>query len=322
MVLAVVVLLVGGACADDAAEPAGPVTWTGARALTGKEDAPRGVATDGVQVLFTTGRTMVGENAVRAVALAGGAGSHVVATTPAGEIPNGRMALDGDVAYVAAGLGIVRLPIAGGDATFVVDGRPAGVEDVVVAGDDLWWTTFQYGDQHRVEVARMPKAGESVEVVAIDVAGALGRPYPDGGTALLASPKGVLRVRAGGPPEVVVSSDAAGGAVTQLAIDDQRLYVLTAGSKHRLLAIPRGGGTPVVLADDVDSTADLVVVGDQVVFYGPRRSGGRGVLRAVPGAGGAAHDVASGPYPHGDLAAVGTDEVVFSADDQVWVAAV
>lgn len=39
--------------------------WTGARAITGREDAPGGVSADGNRVLFTTGRNQAGENAVR-----------------------------------------------------------------------------------------------------------------------------------------------------------------------------------------------------------------------------------------------------------------
>ena len=324
VLLPVVAVLVAGGCAGGDQTPKGPMTWTGARALTGTEDAPHGVATDGARVLFTTGRTMVGENAVRSVALDGDTASVVVATMPAGRIPNGLMALDGDVAYVAAGSGIVRLPLAGGDATVVVDGRPAGVEDVVVAGDALWWTTSQYLAPKRIEIARMPKAGGAVEAVATGVAASLGDPYVEGDSALVASPQGVLRVRAGSAPEVVVSSDVAGGAVTALAVDDQRLYLLVAGSRHRLLAVPRGGGAPTVLAPDVDSTASVVVVGDQVVFFGPSGpvGSGRATLQAVAGAGGTPRTIAAGRYSDGDLAAVGTDRVVFSADDRVWVAEV
>ncbi|MEA2843286.1 MAG: hypothetical protein QOJ69_957, partial [Actinomycetota bacterium] len=150
-------------------------------------------------------------------------------------------------------------------------------------------------------------------------------PYPDGDTALLASPKGVLRVASGRAPEVVAGSDLVGGAVTGLAMDDTRLYVLDAGGRHRLLAIPRAGGAPVELADDVNSDADLAVVGDEVLFFrtvGGVGSGGRAKLQAVPVTGGAERTVASGTYANGDLAVVDGHRVVFSADDQVWVASV
>jgi hypothetical protein len=320
-----VALIVGPACGDSVQPPEQPVTWTGARALTGEEDAPSGVATDGSRVFFTTGRTQVGENALRVVALDGESTSRVVAVTPGGLIPNGHLAVDGDVVYVDAGSGIVRQPIAGGDAAVVVEGRPAIVDDVVVSGDDLWWTTYQYRNPNRIEIARMPKAGGPVEVLAIDVAGGLDDPHPDGDSALVASPIGVLRVRAGAAPEVVVSSDAVGGAVTNLATDSERLYVLTAGSRHRLLAIPRNGGAPVELADDIDDQAALAVVGDEVVFFGRSGgigSGGRESLLAVPGTGGPVRVVASGSYPDGDLAAVGDGRVVFSADRKVWIATV
>ena len=147
----------------------------------------------------------------------------------------------------------------------------------------------------------------------------------EGDAALVASPEGVLRVRADRPPEVVVSSDDAGGAVTALAADGERLYLLVAGARHRLLAVPRAGGKPTVLADDVNTSADIAVVGDQVVFFrfvGGVGSGGRGSLHAVPGAGGAVRTIATGRYPDGDLAAVRTDRVVFSADGRVWIASV
>jgi hypothetical protein len=169
----------------------------------------------------------------------------------------------------------------------------------------------------------MPKAGGAVEVVAVNVAGGLGRPYPEGAAAVLGSPKGVLRVQAGRPAEAVAGAEALGGAVTRMAADDDRLYVIVAGSKHRLLSVPRRGGPPVVLSDDVDTEADVVLVGDQVVFFAARSGpSGHSELRAVAKAGGPARTVASGPYADGDLAPVGTEQVVFSADDQVWVAGV
>jgi hypothetical protein len=67
-----------------------------------------------------------------------------------------------------------------------------------------------------------------------------------------------------------------------------------------------------------------VVVGDQVVFFGPPGplGSGRASLQAVPGAGGAVRTIATGPYADGDLPAVGADRVVFSADDRVWIASV
>jgi len=325
VLLSVVAVVVGAGCGGSVqqAGPSGP--WTGARALTAKEDAPSGVATDGTRVYFTTGRTQVGENALRAATLDGDPASTVVAKSPGGRIPNGNLAIDGNNVFIAADSGILRMPTAGGDATTVVDGRPAGVADVVVAGDDLWWTTYQLGDPDRVEVAHAPKSGGPVQVAAVNVSTRLDDPQPDGDTALVGSPKGVLRVRAGSPPEMVVNEKAVGGTVTRLAMDDQRLYVLTTGDHYRLMAIPRDGGAPFVLADDIDSEANIAVVGDQVVFFrllGSVGSGGHAALFAVPGAGGAERQIATGTNVVGDLAVVGDNRVVFSADDQVWLASV
>jgi hypothetical protein len=324
LVAPVLVALAAAGCGGGSGPAAGgSVPWTGARALTAPEDSPGGVATDGTRVLFTTGRNMAGENAVRAARLDGDPVSVVVATSPGGQIPNGGLAIDGDMVYLAAGSGILRMPIAGGPATAVVSGRPAGVTDVVVAGADLWWTTYQYGEPNRIEVAHMPKAGGPVEVAAVGVAGGLDDPHPDGASALVASPIGVLRVRAGRPHEVVVSAEVAGGAVTHLAMDAERLYLLTAGSRQRLLAVPRAGGPPVELARDVDSTAGVVVTGGQVVFFAGRSgSSGRSVLQAVAGAGGEPRTIATGPYSFGDLAVAGAGQVVFSADGKVWAARV
>ncbi len=323
--LGIVAVVVGSACGGSARQARPSAPWTGARALTAKEDAPSGVATDGTRVFFTTGRTQVGENALRAATLDGDPASTVVATSPGGRVPNGPLALDGNDVFIAAGSGIVRMPTAGGDAVTVVDERPAVVDDVVVAGDDLWWTTYQLGDPDRVEVAHTPKSGGPVEVAAVNVSTGLDDPHPDGQTALVSSPKGVLRVRAGSPPDMVVSDKAVGGTVTRLAIDDQRFYVLTTGDHYRLMAIPRDGRAPFVLADDVDSDADIAVVGDQVVFFrllGSVGSGGHAALLAVPGIGGAERTIATGTNAVGDLAVVGDDRVVFSADDQVWLASV
>ncbi|MDQ2826738.1 MAG: hypothetical protein M3Y04_07250, partial [Actinomycetota bacterium] len=153
------------------------------------------MATAGARVLFTTGRTQVGENALRVATLDGDPTSHVLATSLGGRGPNGRTAIDGDTVYIAAGAGIVRMPIGGGAATVVVDGRPAGVDDVVVAGEELWWTTAQYLAPQWVEVAHISKAGGPVQVAAINVATALSDSHPDGDSALVASPNGVLRVK-------------------------------------------------------------------------------------------------------------------------------
>ncbi len=321
--LALTLLWLGAGCSGSGRPQAAAAPWTGARALTAGEDAPFGVVSDGKEVLFTTGRTQVGENALRSVAVDGGTTSRLVAVTPGGRTPNGRVALDGELAYVAAGSGIVRQPVGGGVGTVVVRDRPALVDEVVVAGADLWWTTYQYGEPGRIEVARVPKAGGPVEVVAVNVAGGLGRPSPEpGGAAVLSSPIGALRVRAGRPPEVLVSAQAAGGAVTRLAVDSQRLYLLTAGARHRLLAVPLTGGPPAVLANDVGSESDLLVMGGEVVYFaGPSGTGGGTELRAVPTTGGPARTIASGRYAAGDLAAAGDGRVVFSADGQVWMAA-
>jgi hypothetical protein len=106
-------------------------------------------------------------------------------------------------------------------------------------------------------------------------------------------------------------------------MDNERLYLLTAGSRHRLLAVPRAGGAPVELSRDVDSTARVVVTGGQVVFFAGRSgSSGRSVLQAVAGAGGEVRTIATGPYSFGDLAVGGGGLVVFSADDKVWAALV
>ncbi|MEA2842445.1 MAG: hypothetical protein QOJ69_116, partial [Actinomycetota bacterium] len=156
ILLPAVALLVTQACGGATPTAGPPVPWTGARPITAREDAPRYVATDGTRVFFTTGRTQVGENALRVATLDGGTTSRLVATTPGGRTPNGNVALDGDVVYVAADFGIVRMPIAGGEATVVVDGRPGSIDDVVAAGGDLWWTTWVFDTPKRCEVARMP----------------------------------------------------------------------------------------------------------------------------------------------------------------------
>ncbi|MDP9075600.1 MAG: hypothetical protein M3N98_15810 [Actinomycetota bacterium] len=283
------------------------------------------MATDGSRVVFTTGRTYVGENAVRAAALDGPPMSRVVAKQPAGRSPNGRVALDRDVAYVAAGFGIVRVPLDGGPATVVVDRRPASIDEVVVAGDQLWWTTAQYQPgPDWIEIGRVPKAGGPVEVVTNKIGTGITDLHPEGDSALIVTGKGVLRVRAGSPAEVVVSNDSVGGEIGGLAVDSERFYLLMNTGKHGLIAVPRRGGQPVVLADDVDTTQEFAVVGDQVVFFTSHGLGAsvRAELHAVPVAGGPVRTIASGTQIQYDLATVGNDRVVFSGDNQVWIASV
>ena len=291
-------------------------------ALTGRENAPRGVTADGSRVLFTTGHTQVGENALREATVDGDS-SRILAVTPGGLAPNGQLALAGGDIYVAAGSAIVRTSAGGSDAVTVVGNRPAGVSDVVVAGDDLWWTTYQYGAPARIEVARMPRSGGPVEVLAVDVAGGLGRPYPEGSSALLASPIGVLRVQAGSPPEVVASAGVLGGAVTRMAVGQraplrhhrrgQAPAALRPAPRRRVLGAGRGRG----------HRGDIAVVGNQVVFFAARSGpSGHSELRSVAATGGQVRNVASGRYAHGDLAVVTGDRVVLSADDRVWIASV
>jgi len=90
---AALVMLLAGACGGTGQSPGAKTDWAGARALTAREDAPRGVATDGARVLFTTGHTQVGENALRKARVDGDT-SRPLAVTP-GMIPNGPVALDG-----------------------------------------------------------------------------------------------------------------------------------------------------------------------------------------------------------------------------------
>ena len=324
MVVPALALLVASACGGGAKTAGGPVTWTGARALTGVEDAPSGAATDGARVVFTTGLTAQGEQAVRAVSLDGPPISHIVAKMPAGKSPNGRIALDGDVAYVAAGFGIVRVPLDGGPSTVVVDNRPAAIDEVVVAGDTVWWTTAEYHPgPDWIEIGRVPKAGGPAELVTNKIGTALNDLIPEGDSALVVAEKGVLRVRPGSPPEVVVTSDMVGGGqISGLAVDSQRYYLLMNTGKHGLQAVPRAGGAAVVLADDVDATQEFAVVGDQVVYFTSHGNFPNHVdqLLAVPVAGGPVRTIASGSQSQYDLAALGNDRVVFSGDDQVWVA--
>jgi hypothetical protein len=318
--------------------------WDRATALTGREDSPRGVVSDGVNVFFTTGLTQAGEHAVRVAPLRpgpAGPASRILAADPAGQVPNGPLFLDGDDLYVAAGSGIVKVSKTTGAATPVVDGRPTGVTSVVVDGDYVWWTTSTYKFPTAAEVARRPKRGGPVEILAAGVddkgkvyeddraraavavagTGSFGPLLLAGADVLVASPGAILRARPGRPPEVVSDSAALGGAPTRIAADADRIYAEIAGGRDNLVAIPRAGGRPVELVGDVDNTNDIALSAGEVVFItsGGVGRGGKAAVNAVPVAGGPARILASGRYAAGDLAVVG-DRAVFSADDRVWSA--
>lgn len=286
--------------------------------LTGEEDWPFGVAIAGTDVVFTTGLTQVGDQAVRVAPLSAGqpAASRILVARPGGQIPNGAIAIDGDTAYVAVGAGVVRVALATGAVAPFVDGRPITVTAVAVDATYVWWTTSLYKAPADAEVARRSKAGGPVEVLATGpgYGGSFTAVVPDGDGAFVASPQGVLRVAPGVVPVVVVSADALGGAPTRIAVDADRVYGVIAGGRNDLFSVPRGGGSKTELARKADATADLTVAGSEVLFF-PDSS----TLAAVPVGGGTPRIVAKGRYAAGDIAVAG-DRVVFSADSRVWSA--
>lgn len=336
----VALLAVPAACGGTGGPaPAGDRTWAGATALSAVEDSPLGVVTDGVDVLFTTGRTQVGDHALRAVPLQPGtpAASRLVVADPGHAVPNGPLALDGGDVYVAAGFGIVRVSKSDGQATPVVEGRPTEVTSIAVDGTYVWWTTSTYKFPAAAEVARRPKRGGPVEVLAAGV-DAKGQVYQneaarsavavpgasafnslvlEGDGVLAATPGGILRVVPGRKAETIADAAALGGAPTAIAADGERIYATIAGGND-LVAVPRGGGPRKELAPTVDTTADIALAGGEVLFLAGG-SGGRATIEAVPAAGGPVRVVTSGRYAAGDLAVHG-GRVVFSADSRVWSA--
>lgn len=323
--------------------PAADHTWAGATALSATEDSPFGVVSDGVDVLFTTGRTQVGDHALRAAPLqpADPPASRLVLTDPNRPVPNGRLALDGGDVYVAAGTGIIRVSKATGAITPVVDGRPTEVTSIVVDGTYVWWTTSTYQFPAAGEVARRPKRGGPVEVLAAGVdakgqvyqndpgrmavalpgASSFGSLVLDGQAVLVASPGGILRVAPGRKTETIADAAALGGAPTGIAADGDRIYATIAGRRNNLVSVLRSGGRPSELAPNVDNTADIVVAGGEVYFLLGGGAGGRATIEAVPATGGSSRVVTSGRYAGGDLAA-SAGRVLFSADGRVWSAPV
>jgi hypothetical protein len=333
------VFSVSSACG--AGTPAEPVsaTWAGATALSAAEDDPSGVVVAGTSVIYTTGRTVAGENAVRIAPLepASPVASRILVANPGGEGPNGALAVDGDDLYVAAGLGVVRVSIATGAVTPIVSGRPSGVTAVAVDNRFVWWTTSTYQAPLRAEVARMPKRGGAVEILAsgADDTGNVYNDEParkavavrraafysmvlDGDAALVANPNGLLRVANGRAPQVVLGEGKLfGGALGPIAGDANHIYGEIAGGQNQLFAVPRTGGEPVELARNVDNVSNIIVADGEVIFMTPGGSGGKKKINAVPTAGGAVRAVTSGRYARGDLAVAG-NRLVFSAGSRVW----
>ncbi len=296
--------------------PAEPVhgTWAGATALSAAEDNPSGVVVAGANVIYTTGRTMAGDNAVRIAPLdpASPAASRILVANPGGDGPNGTLAVDGDDVYVAAGVGVIRVSIATGAVTPVVSGRPSGVTAVAVDERFVWWTTSTYQAPLRAEVARVPKRGGAIEILAsgADDRGNVYNDEParkavavrraafysmvlDGDAALVANPNGLLRVASGRAPHVVLGDGKLfGGALGPIAGDAIHIYGEIAGGHDQLFAVPRTGGEPMELARNVDNTANIAVAGGEVIFMTHAGSGGRMKINAVPTTGGA------GPHHH------------------------
>jgi hypothetical protein len=301
------------ACSD----PGGSMTddgWDGATALTDTEDHAAGVATDGTVAVFSTGGSQVGENAVRLVPLDGSAPSRVLVTEPLGGIPSRELAIAGDTVYVAVGRSIAAVPLAGGEATAVVTDRPGAVTSIAVEGDHLFWTTGQLNVPEAAEVGMVTLPAGAVDVLADHVVGrgSYTSVVPDGlGGAYAASPAGIVHVAPASQPEVVVSDEAASGAVTRIATDGTHLFGVVAGGRNDLFSVPLDGGTVTQLAPKADSTGAIVTVGGGVAFFVGDD------LRWVAAGGGDPQNLAHGKYADGTLAVAG-DRLVFPADWQLW----
>ena len=231
----------------------------------------------------------------------------------------------------------MRISVATGDVTPVVGGRPTLVDAVAVDDRYVWWTTFTYQFPAGSELARVPKTGGPVEIlaagvddkgrvyqddparqaVAVPKASSFGSLLLDGDSALVTRGSVVLRVTAGRAPEVVVDATSLDGAVTHIAADADRIYGEIAGGHDSLFAAPRSGGTPTELARGVDNVKRIAVADDEVLFMTGGGPGGKHAIKAVPTTGGPARVVTSGRYANGDLAVAG-DRLVFSADGRVW----
>lgn len=288
--------------------------WETATALTGSEDHAQGIATDGTVAVFSTGGSQVGENAVRVVPLDGSAPSRVLVTEPLGGIPSRAITLVDGTVYVAVGTSVAAVPLAGGPATPVLTGRAATITSIAVDGGYLFWTTSQLNVPEVAQVGRVALAGGAPEVLADHVVGegSYTSVVPDGsGGAYAASPGGIVHAVPGEAPALVVTSDAASGAVTRIALDDERLYGAVAGGRNDLFSAPLAGGGVTQLAEDADNTASVLAVDGGVAFFVGDD------LRWVPGAGGEAVTLASGRYADGTVAAAG-GRLVFPADWRIW----
>ncbi|MDQ6797193.1 MAG: hypothetical protein M3011_04045 [Actinomycetota bacterium] len=335
------VLGLSAACAGGSEKAVLDEPWRGATALTTREDYPAGIAIDGANVLYTSGLSQVGDHAVRIAPLqpATPPASRILVADPGGVTPNGTLAVSDGNVYVAADHGVKRVSIATGEVTPVVDGRPTGVKSVAVDDRFVWWTTSEYQSPQWAEVARIPKAGGAVEILAsgTDDKGRVYQDDParkavavfrssssfyslvlDGDAALVPSPSAILRVAGGRKPEVVLDDHTLGGTPTRIAVDADRIYGEIAGGG--LFAVPRTGGPPKRLAPDVDDTRALAVAGNEVIFMTlGSGSGGKEDINAIPTTGGTARVITSGRYAEGDLVLTG-DLVVFGADGRVWSA--
>jgi hypothetical protein len=294
-------------------------TWTGAIPLSGKEDHATGVATDGDAVVFSTGGSQVGENAVRLVPFDGSSASSIIVANPLGLIPSGALAIDRGDVYVGAGRSILRFALGGGDVTEIVSARPATVTALAVDETHVFWTTADLNRPDDAQLARSPKTGGGpIEVLADHVIGhgSYSALALDGvGGAYAASPGGIVHGRPGRAAAVLVSAEQASGAVTQIAFDGDRLYGVVAGGRNDLFTVTASGGDMQQLARHADSVKSIIPVAGGVAFFD------RNDLRYVSSTGGAATTLASGPYADGALCAVG-DVLIFPADWQIWTTTV
>ena len=231
----------------------------------------------------------------------------------------------------------MRISVATGDVIPVVGSRPTLVDAVAVDDRYVWWTTFTYQFPAGSELARVPKGGGPVEIlaagvddkgrvnqddparqaVAVPKASSFGSLLLDGDSALVARGSAVLRVAAGRAPEVVVDATSLDGAVTHIAADADRIYGEIAGGHDSLFAAPRfgrgsDGAGPRRRQREANRRG-----GRRGAVHDRGRARGKRTIKAVATTGGPARVVTSGRYANGDLAVAG-DRLVFSADGRVW----
>ncbi len=287
--------------------------WPRATRLGTQLDHPSGVAADTQYLYFVTGGFQQAENAVKRVALTGGA----VETLASGDfMTGGHIICDERFVYwttQGSSMSVRAVPKAGGKAVILAT-APARPDYLAVDDTHVYFTTTSKTAEVG-QVLRVAKQGGNLDTLLKGYAGLSGL-VVDQSFVYFTTPEGLHKVaKTGGSPTMMLAGER---KAIRLAGDAQFLYFFSEESTGKLgiAKLAKSGGAPTRLTPPAQWTMDLALSDNAVYFFQETNSTYAGqitvyALRRVPKAGGEVATVDAGEVTSGRLTIAGGD-VLFS----------